>query len=113
MFWLAYSAFRLLGGWVFTRFFTHWGLFWNPNLPFFFPGLMRGVGMILMTSGILGILAGWGLMERQPWGRPLGIVLGFLALFHFPVGTVLGIYTLWVLLPAGSAQEYQRTARAM
>jgi hypothetical protein len=39
--------------------------------------------------------------------------LGFLVLFHFGVGTVLGIYTLWVLLPAGSAQEYERTARAM
>jgi hypothetical protein len=111
--WLGYSVFRLLTGWVFTRFFTHWGLFWNPNFPLFFPGVMRGVGVMLMAGSILGIMAGWGLMERQPWARPLAIVLGFLALFHLPVGTVLGIYSLWVLLPAGSAQEYQRTARAM
>ena len=112
IFWLAYSAFRLMGGWIFSRFFAHWGFFWNPNFPFFLPGLLRGVGLMLMASGILGIMAGWGLMERQPWARPLAIVLGFLVLFHFGIGTVLGIYTLWVLLPAESAQEYQRTARA-
>jgi len=113
MFWLVYSGLRMLGGWFATRFFTHWHFFWNPDFPFFLPGMLRGVGMMLMATGILGILAGWGLMERQPWARTLGIVLGFLALFHFGIGTALGIYTLWVLLPAESAQEYQRTARAM
>jgi hypothetical protein len=111
MFWLAYSMFRMLGGWFFTRFLTHWGLFWNPHFPFFFPGVLRGIGMVTMAGGVLGIMAGWGLMERQPWARTLAIVLGFFVLLHIGIGTVLGIYTLWVLLPAESAMEYQRTAR--
>ena len=113
MFWLAYSAFRLAGGWLFSRFSAHWGVFWDPRVPFFLPHLMHGVGAILMATGVLGILAGWGLIERQPWARTLTIVLGFFALFHFGVGTALGIYTLWVLLPAESALEYQRTARVV
>jgi hypothetical protein len=103
IFWLAYSAFRLAGGWLFS----------HPRVPFFLPHLMRGVGAMLMLGGVLGILAGWGLLERQPWARTLAIMLGFFALFHFGVGTVLGIYTLWVLLPAESAVEYQRTARVV
>jgi len=53
-------------------------------------------------------LAGWGLLQRQPWARMLTIVLAFLALFNIPFGTALGIYTLWVLLPAESDAEYQR-----
>jgi hypothetical protein len=113
MFWLAFSMLRLAGGWLASRFFDHWGFFWNPNYPFFLPHLMRGVGFLLMAGGILGILAGWGLIERQPWARTLAIVLGFFALFQFGIGTALGIYTLWVLLPAESAVEYERTARAM
>ena len=113
MFWLAYSAFRLAGGLLFSRFFAHWGLFWDSNVPFFLPHLGRGIGVMLMGTGVLGILAGWGLLERQSWARTLAIVLGFFALFHFPFGTVLGIYTLWVLLPAESAVEYQRTARVV
>jgi hypothetical protein len=113
MFWLVYSAFRLAGGYVASRFFAHWGFFWNPDMPFFVPGLIHGIGGILMAGGVLGIVAGWGLMERQPWARTLAIVLGFFALVHIGVGTALGIYTLWVLLPAESAVEYQRTARVM
>jgi hypothetical protein len=52
------------------------------------------------------LLLAWGLFERQPWARVLGIVVGFLALLRFPFGTALGIYTLWVLLPESSAREY-------
>jgi len=111
IFWLAYSTLRLLGGWLFAAFFARWGGFWTPQLPFFIPGLLRAIGIMLMAGGVLGILAGWGLLERQPWARILAIVLGFLVLLNFGIGTVLGIYTLWVLLPAQSAQEYQRTAR--
>jgi len=36
------------------------------------------------------------------------IVIGILAIFHPPFGTALGIYTLWVLLPADAAAEYDR-----
>jgi hypothetical protein len=40
----------------------------------------------------------------------LGIVLAFLALIRIPFGTALGIYTLWVLLPESSGQEYDALA---
>lgn len=35
------------------------------------------------------------------------LVLAFLALFHVPFGTALGIYSLWVLLPSESEREYE------
>jgi len=114
-FWIAYSALRMTAGWFlhefFGRFFAY--NFWSPHLPFLFPGLLRGIGMILLASGLLGMLTGWGLLERQPWARTSAIVLGVFALFQFGVGTALGIYTLWVLLPAESAEEYQSAARAV
>jgi hypothetical protein len=42
----------------------------------------------------------------------LGIVNGGINLVDLPFGTALGIYTLWVLLPAASEQEYRATAVA-
>jgi hypothetical protein len=42
----------------------------------------------------------------------LAIVLGCFHLLNPPFGTALGIYTLWVLLPAASEQEYRQIARA-
>lgn len=55
----------------------------------------------------VGMLAtGWGLLKREPWGRTLALVVGFLGLFHPPLGMALGVYTLWVLLPASAGVEY-------
>jgi hypothetical protein len=40
------------------------------------------------------------------------LVMGFLALLRIPLGTALGIYTLWVLLPSQSDEEYRALALA-
>jgi hypothetical protein len=33
-------------------------------------------------------------------------------LFNIPFGTALGVYTMWVLLPGGSQQEYEALVAA-
>jgi hypothetical protein len=38
--------------------------------------------------------------------------MGFIALLNVPIGTGLGIYTLWVLLPSQSEDEYRALAQA-
>jgi hypothetical protein len=65
-------------------------------------------GFWIGLFGAIEVVIGWGLMERQPWARIFGLVVGFLLLIRFPLGTALGIYTIWVLLPAPSGQEYDR-----
>lgn len=56
------------------------------------------VGGFLAVLAIPGIVAGVGLLRFKPWARYLTLVLAFFDLFAVPVGTVLGIYTFWVLL---------------
>ena len=66
---------------------------------------------ILLILGLFGIghlVLAWGLFERQPWARIFGLILGILALLRIPLGTALGIYTLWVLAPESSAREYEQ-----
>jgi hypothetical protein len=119
--WLANGILRLLGvGWMmvagslFFPFSRSWdfpfGRGW-PFFPFFWGGLFSA-GIFLTVFGILHLLLAWGLFERQPWARTLGIVIGFLALFRVPLGTALGAFTLWVLLPESSAREYRQMAGA-
>ena len=55
------------------------------------------VAMLTLLS-LPGLLAGWGLVNFKPWARILALVLSILNLFNIPIGTVLGIYGLWVLL---------------
>jgi hypothetical protein len=75
------------------------------------PLVMMVIGGSLLLIGGGGLLVGWGLMRHQPWARIPAIIVGVLALFHPPLLTILGIYTLWVLLGQNGDLEYQRLAR--
>jgi hypothetical protein len=111
--WIAISAYRLLPGLFLFSVFQHGGAGFLPReVPFFVHGILRTVGSLFLAGGVLGIVTGWGLLERQPWARMLAIVLGCFSLVEMPLGTALGIYTLWVLLPAQSEQEYRQISRA-
>jgi hypothetical protein len=112
IFWLAISAFRLLPGLFLVSIFHHGFPFFTPGFPGFVHGVLRGLGGLLLVGAVLGLIAGWGLLERQPWARMLALVLGCFSLLDMPFGTALGIYTLWVLLPAASEEEYRRIAGA-
>ncbi|HUB02419.1 MAG TPA: hypothetical protein VL983_07025 [Terriglobales bacterium] len=65
------------------------------------------IGWLILLKGAAGFITGWGLLQREAWARVLALVMGFLALLSVPIGTALGIYTLWVLLPAESEKEYR------
>ena len=64
-----------------------------------------GVAGLLTLLALPSILTGIGLLQRRGWARILGIVMGILNLVNFPIGTIIGAYTLWVLLQ-NTAQEY-------
>jgi hypothetical protein len=49
-------------------------------------------------SGILSVLAGWGLLNLKEWARWLALVLAVFTLFAFPIGTIIGVLIIWYLL---------------
>lgn len=112
IFWVALSAFRLIPALVLLFISQPELHIFPPDVPEFVPVLLRTIGLLLLASGAGGIAAGWGLLQRQSWARMLAIVLGCISLFDMPFGTALGIYTLWVLLPAKSEEEYRQIAQA-
>lgn len=74
--------------------------------------ILTTVGIFVLAKAAIELIAGVGLLRREPWARMLTIVLAFFSLFNIPFGTVLGIYTLWVLLPSESDQEYRAESKA-
>ena len=42
------------------------------------------------------IIAGLGLLTRQSWAVILSLIIGCIKLFSFPIGTVIGIYAIWI-----------------
>lgn len=53
------------------------------------------IGVVLLFA-IPAIIAGAGLLNQKKWALTLVLILGCLKLFSFPIGTAIGIYTIWV-----------------
>lgn len=56
------------------------------------------VFILILVLSLPGLIAGFGLLKFRPWARTLTIILSIFELISVPVGTILGIYGLWVLL---------------
>jgi hypothetical protein len=115
--WLAISAFNTIGGVVLyvlaNTLFAHMRQLGAPEAPTaFLRPLLSVIGIFVLAKAACGFIAGWGLMQREPWARIIALVLGFISLFNIPFGTFVGVYTLWVLLPAQSQQEYDALVAA-
>ena len=120
--YIVYGGLHMFGGlvgWILIR--------WFGLVHGFVPGRMTGLFLIahsLITVLIVfatvvsaaGIVGAIGLLNKQRWARVLVLVLSFLNLIHFPLGTALGAYGIWVLMndetdrlfpqsPASSAQQ--------
>ena len=117
--WVCFGVWRVLGG-LFGMFFlsaltTHRFARWGFPLPFdgrSFPPAWMGfmvpvIAVSVIVAAALAFGTGYGLLNRTSWGRILAIIAAVLALLKFPLGTALGIYTLWVLAPRESGAEYE------
>ena len=56
----------------------------------------------------LGLIGGIGLLSYQPWARYLVIVVAALGCLNIPIGTLKGVYTLWVLLQDGTVRLFEK-----
>jgi hypothetical protein len=114
--WLAVSALSAVAGCVLlviaNTLFVHVSEMGMPSVqaawlhPF-----LSFLGILILAKSAFGFIAGWGLLQRESWARILTLILSFLALFNVPFGTALGIYSLWVLLPADAEREYEQAQR--
>lgn len=117
--WFIYGGLSLLlgiAGLAFANSFLNGGGFWmrgpwHGNFPMG-PGFASGILhfawiMVILRSG-LAFAAGWGLMERAPWGRVVAIVAAFLSILKIPFGTALAIWTLVSLLGYRNTTLYDR-----
>jgi len=117
--WFALSAFNALGGLFLlilgSALFPHLREIKGvpPDVPVgFLTSLFTTLGIVVLAKAACGFGAGWGLLQRESWARLLALVLAFISLFNVPLGTALGVYTLWALLPSQSQEEYEALAVA-
>lgn len=55
----------------------------------------------------LGLIGGIGLFGYKPWARYIVIVVSALGLLNIPIGTLKGVYFLWVLLQNDTVRLFE------
>lgn len=58
-------------------------------------GLFLGLGIVILA--LPGIISAIGLLNRRSWAKVWTIVVGVVSLVNFPIGTLFGIYAIWVM----------------
>jgi hypothetical protein len=102
---VGHAFFLVIGGFVFVLLVGLAPVTGDPEPMWILSLVGTAVGLLMTALGLPGLLAGYGLLTRKPWSRVLAIVVGILSLINFPVGTAIGLYTLWVLTQP-TATEY-------
>jgi hypothetical protein len=118
--WFIYGGLSLALGIValaFANSFLNGGGFWMhgpwarggfPLGPGFGPAIIHFAWVMVILRSGLAFVAGWGLMERAPWGRVVAIVAAFLSILKIPFGTALAIWTLVSLLGYRNTSLYDQ-----
>lgn len=60
--------------------------------------LSISVPLLIGFMSTLGLVGGIGLLSFQSWARYLVVVVAALGCLNIPIGTLKGVYSLWVLL---------------
>ncbi len=117
--WFIYAGIYLLrgvAGLTFARAFFSGGFGpWShgpwahgPFPPDFLAGMLGFVWVTLAIKTCLALVAAWGLLEHEQWGRIVAIVAAFIFLINIPFGTAMGIWTLVMLLGYRNSTLYDQ-----
>jgi len=118
--WLVYAGMIAVTGFfglAFAHaFMTHmrpwqhgmWHTWEGPFMPGFF---LRFAWIAIGLRLALALAAGYGLLQKARWARPVAIVAAILSLIHLPFGTVIAVWTLVVMLSAPNVMGWEMMAK--
>jgi len=75
------------------------GVVGNEEIPSMVLSFLSiSVPLLIGFLSTLGLVGGIGLLSFQPWARYLIMVVAAIGCLNIPIGTLKGVYSLWVLL---------------
>jgi len=108
--WIVLGVLSFVGGMI--TFGLLFGISFIPDIGIEAPIILRTIGIIIgIIAAVLSIpkiIAGIGLMRRQEWGRILTLIVSFLAILNFPLGTALAVYSFVILVKEETIQLFKK-----
>ncbi len=65
------------------------------------------LAVFFFIVSIPGLIGGIGLLKHKEWARILVIIVSALDLLNFPLGTALGVYSIWALVQPEIIEEFK------
>lgn len=123
---IVYRSIAILGSLVlfvlaagFATFFEYlirWGSVRSDEVPLevlhIVPFILAMVGVFVFIVSVIGIIGAVGVLKKKEWGRILLLVISFFSLIRIPLGTLLGIYSIWVLLNGETIKAFNPVHQA-
>ena len=108
--WIVWGAIGVLFGLFILGIL--FGISFIPDMGYEAPIILRtvglGVGIFFVVLSAPEVIAGIGLLKRKEWGRVLVLVEALLNLIVIPLGTILGIYSIVILLSDETVQLFRK-----
>ena len=70
--------------------------------------LALSLPLLVGFMSTLGLVGGIGLLSHMVWARYLVIVVAALGCLNIPIGTLKGVYSLWVLLQDDTIKLFEK-----
>jgi uncharacterized membrane protein (DUF2068 family) len=51
---------------------------------------------VILVFSVPTLIAGIGLLTRKSWATLFAVIVGCFKLFSFPIGTAMGVYSIWI-----------------
>jgi hypothetical protein len=84
------------------------GFVGNEDVPvMLFKFLRVSLALLIGFMATLGLVGGIGLLSLKPWARYVIIVVAALGCLNIPIGTLKGVYSLWVLLQDDTVKLFE------
>ncbi|MDX8340466.1 hypothetical protein SLH46_14785 [Draconibacterium sp. IB214405] len=105
---IIYSILGLfLAGTIFVLFHIIGNFADDHDAQFVLSIIANVIMIIAFIVSLPGILAGIGLLKRKEWARILTLVISVLNLFSFPIGTGIGVYSIWALVQPENVEAFK------
>jgi hypothetical protein len=107
--YLAISALGILSACIAFLAIAPWGLLsGDATATALLAGLGGAIAALLLVISAPGLIGGLGLLAGRSWARLYAMVLSGVILLWFPLGTILGAYSLYVLLQPDTRFYFER-----
>ena len=81
----------------------------NQEIPTMILGFLSiSLPLLIGVMSTLGLVGGIGLLSYLSWARYIIIVVAALGCLNIPIGTLKGVYSLWVLLQDDTVKLFEK-----